>query len=353
MRCIVLSPDEKTFASVSDHRDLCVCDSETGHCISGPFHLRNPDLYSSGLNACFSPDGKHILVRCRPETILLCHAVVWDIERGEEVFQIKGFDFVFIHCGRNKGRIVSMDWIDEDGSSIQTIASPNPEDQDPRSTRVLVKLWDIGNDRFDRLFKVTGVAVAQFSPNGQYLAVAKQSENVVELLDLEDGKSTHRLPHPSGKLLSLHFSPTSDCVTAAFQGSRHNCFWRLDTQEMVSLYLPVGYCPPAVIHSPHTNYVFVPRYYTVEIWEVSMTSSNMIFETESLTTRVITSICPSHDGHRLLVGSRGGTVILRNMENLVTNKPVAQDTDLPAMIAFSPSGKIVATKSQQSAYVRL
>jgi len=175
-----LSPDEKTFVSASswDMTTLYVCDSETGHCISGPFkseESRNKFFWGTGiLDACFSPDGKHILVisRITPSH----HAVVWEIERGEKVSQIEGFDFVFIHCGRNKGIIASIHWIDEDGSSIPTIASTDSENQGPRSTRILrVKLWDIGNDISGRLFEVTGVAVAKFmgiaiarfSPDGQ------------------------------------------------------------------------------------------------------------------------------------------------------------------------------------------
>ena len=180
MKCIILSPDEKTFVSASswDMTTLYVCDSETGHCISGPFkseESRNKFFWGTGiLDACFSPDGKHILVisRITPSH----HAVVWEIERGEKVSQIEGFDFVFIHCGRNKGIIASIHWIDEDGSSIPTIASTDSENQGPRSTHILrVKLWDIGNGISGRLFEVTGVAVAKFmgiaiarfSPDGQ------------------------------------------------------------------------------------------------------------------------------------------------------------------------------------------
>jgi len=94
VKCIVLSPDEKTFASISPGAIMYVCDSETGHCISGPFKLGNPDYpdWFDRIDACFSPDGKHILVRCCPEYKLSCHAVVWNIEKGEEVFQIEGFD---------------------------------------------------------------------------------------------------------------------------------------------------------------------------------------------------------------------------------------------------------------------
>ena len=56
---MVFSPNENTFASISgSHPEtMHVCDSETGHCISGPFKLP----YNESLSGvCFSPDGKHI-----------------------------------------------------------------------------------------------------------------------------------------------------------------------------------------------------------------------------------------------------------------------------------------------------
>jgi len=224
-----------------------------GHCISGPFKLKNIHAWGR-VDACFSPDGKHILVRSRHDK-LSCRAAVWNIEKGEEVFQIEDSNFVFIHHGHNKGRIASINWIDEDGSSILTGTS-----KDRRPTQILVKLWDIGNDKFDRLFDITGVAVAQFSPNGKYLAVGRQSESVVELWNLEDGKITHQFLHPPGDLSSLHFSPTNDYLTAAFEGDDGKCLWRLDTQQMVSLNISRNLytVPPAVIHSSDTNRVFAP-----------------------------------------------------------------------------------------------
>jgi len=358
--CIVLSPDQKTFASISQSANIC--DSETGHCISGPFKLRNMGTTISGpfsmgttissldeIDVHFSPDGKHILVKYRERNALSCPAMVWNIEKGEEVFQIEGFDFAFVHCGHNEGRIVSMDWTDEDGSSIRTVTQGVQ-----RPTRILVKLWDIGNGIYDRLFQVTGFGVARFSPNGKYLAVERQSESVVELWGLEDGKITHRFLHPPGDLSSLHFSPTSDCLMAAFWMSYHKCLWRLDTQQMMSFDHGAGWASPAVIHLPHTNRVFVPRDKTVEIWEVSATSSNKIFETGPPTTSLISSICPSRDGHRLFIGSTDGTVRMLNLEDLADNQPITQDdTDKPRIIAFSPSGKMVATKSRQSTYIEL
>ena len=117
---------------------------------------------------------------------------------------------------------------------------------------------------------------------------------------------------------------------------------------MTSFNLDVGIIPPAIVHSP--NRLFVPRDNTVEIWEVSVTGSNMIFKTESLTTSEISSICPSRDGHRLLVGSEDGTVMMRNMEDFGSSLSV---TDTPEIIEFSPSGKMVATKSRLSDYVEL
>ena len=348
VRCIVSSSDDKTFASVSENGVIYVCDSATGHCTSGPFRLRDVDLsdWGTGLDACFSPDGRHILVRCRPEATLSCHAVVWDTERGEEVLQIEGFDFVFIYYGRNKGNIALMHWTDEDGFLIQAIARGVQ-----RPTRIQVQLWDVRNGISDRLFDVANVAVAQFSPNGQYLAVGRRSKNAVELRNLEDGKITHRFPYPLDNISSLHFLSTSDCLVAVFGEPPEKCLWRLDTNQMMSFDLHVGYDSPAIIH---TNHVFVPRDNTVKIWEVTETGSRMIFKTEPLTTSSITSICPSHDGHRLLVGSRDGAVRMRDLEDLRTNQLVTHDViDVPLIIAFSPSGKMVATRSRRSDNVEL
>jgi len=47
---LVFSPDESTFASIG-YKIMCVCDSETGHCISGPFQLHFRPI-SAALWAC-------------------------------------------------------------------------------------------------------------------------------------------------------------------------------------------------------------------------------------------------------------------------------------------------------------
>jgi len=59
----VLLSDEKTFASILSFKLMYICNSGTGHCISGPFEWRNLSDSGPGLTACFSPNGKHILVR--------------------------------------------------------------------------------------------------------------------------------------------------------------------------------------------------------------------------------------------------------------------------------------------------
>ena len=141
---------------------------------------------------------------------------------------------------------------------------------------------------------------------------------------------------------------------AAFEESHHKCLWRLGRQEMTSFDLDVAEIPPAIIHLPNAKRLFVPRGDAVKIWEVSMTSSDIIFKTEPLTTSRISSICPLRDGHRILVESRDGTVRMRNMEDFGSSQPVVQDvTDRPEIIGFSPSGKMVATKSWRPYYVEL
>jgi len=325
---LVFSPDESTFTSIS-FRIMCVCDSETGHCISGPFELPcDEDLYS----ACFSPDGRHILLEFDT-----C-AVVLDIETGEEQFRIEGLDFIFIQDGR---RIASTDGIDEDKAGDQT--------------RIVVKLWDASSGSLisNRLFEVNDVACAQFSPDGRFLAVARESESVIALWNLEDGKDPRRFSYPPGNLLwSLDFSPTSDSLMAVSRGNAIYV-WRLDTQEMASFDHDFDYVPH-VIHSPLTNYLFVEGSRTVKIWDVSVTGSKPIWETDPPAASRIWSICPSRDGHRLLVGCKDGGVRMweLDLENLAMNQADTVDTqadaDIPQFAAFSQSGNMVAARSEQS-----
>jgi len=323
VRRLVFSPDESTFASISP-QTMYVCDSETGHCISGPFELStNGEVY----NACFSRDGKRILLR------FYSYAVVWDIEMGEEQFQIEGYGFAFIHHD-------------------ETIASTHGIDE----ARIQVKFWDSSNGALipNRLLEVNDVALTQFSPDGHFLAVGRRSEDVIELWNLEDGKDPQRFPYPPGKLSSLYFSPTSDTLMADFREKpRHIYLWRLDTQEMVSFSHDFDY-DPHVVHSPLTNYLFIRRLYIVEMRDVSMTGSEWIWETKSLANLILTSICPLRDGHRLLVGYNSGSVRMWNVDpedstgNRADTINTQDDTDTRRVWTISPSGKVVATQLLQS-----
>ena len=328
VRRMVFSPDESTFASICADETMCVCDSETGHRISGPFELSYDELLNW---ACFSPDGKHIL---------LCfesYATVLDIVTGEEQFRIEGLDFVFIQDGR---KIASTDGIDEDKAGDQT--------------RIVVKLWDGSSGALisNRLFEVNDVARAKFSPNGRFLAVARKSESVIELWSVEDGKGPQRFSHPPGDLKSLVFAPTSDSLMAVSRGNAIYV-WRLDRQEM-TFFSHHFDDVSRVIHSPLTNYLFIDQDHTVKIWDVSMTGSKLIWETNPPTTSRIWSVCPSRDGHRILVGCLDGSVRMweLDLENLAMNQADTMDTqadaNMPQFIAFSHSGNMVATISGQS-----
>ena len=327
---VVFSPDESTFASISAHDDMIICDSETGRCIS---RIKLP--YDAVSGACFSPDGKHILLEYKS------YAIVLDIVTGQEQFQIKGRDFGFIH---HDGRIASTHWIGEGEGGYPT--------------GILVKLWDASSGVLvcNRLFEVNDVACTQFSPDGRFLAVGRKSESVIELWNLADGKDPCRFSYPPGDLKSLDFSPTSDCLMAVFL-EKDIYLWRLDTHEMASFSHDFDRVSH-VIHSPLTNYLFIQRYDTVEIWDVSMTGSKLIWETNPPNTSGICSTCPSRDGHRLLVGCDDGSVRmwdldLENLAMIQADTVDIQDIDLPELLeiplsVFSPSGEMVATKSKRS-----
>jgi len=129
--------------------------------------------------------------------------------------------------------------------------------------------------------------------------------------------------------------------------------WRLDTQEMASFshdFNSVSH----VIHSLSTDYLFIKRPCTLEIWDISVTGTKPIWESNPPTTSPICSTCPSRDGHRLLVGCEDGSVRMWDLDlkDLAMNQASTMDTqadaDMPEFAAFSRSGKIVATKSKRS-----
>jgi len=133
--------------------------------------------------------------------------------------------------------------------------------------------------------------------------------------------------------------------------------WRLDTQEMASFScdLSGSWHPLHVVHSLLTNYLFIRRGHRVEIWDVSATGSKMIWKPAS--TSHVTSICPSSNGHRVLVGYKDGIVRMWNLdlENLAITQADTADTrddsDERQVIKISPSGKMVITRSWQSPIV--
>jgi len=330
---VAFSPDESTFCSTSFDAAY-ICDSETGHCTSGPFKM-------SGIyDARFGPVKKHILFKS------CSYTAVWDIETGEEQFRVSGSDFAFSHHG---GRIIS---VNEDGNSDGSKYQPE--------NRILVQLWDASNGSLipNSLLEVNDVRVAQFSPDGRFLAIVKRSGGVIELWNLEGSKHFRRFTHPHGNMTFLRFSPTSDTLMVGSKGKPHQVYiWRLDTQEMAS-FSHDFYGVPHVLHSPLTNYLFIEQLDTVEIWDVSATGSKMICEMKPTSTSLLRSICPSSDGHRLLVGYYDGSVRMWNVdqENLAENLAINQtdtmdtrdDADVRQVITISPSGKMIVTRSRQS-----
>ena len=141
VRYLVFSPDEKTFAFISDEK-IYICESETRHLISGPLGLRHH--LSPRHDVSFSFNRTYILVRDNDS------AVIWDIKRDEEQFEIEGSGFVFIHHGCWHGSIASINWIDESKSPTWML-----------STQILVKLWDVenGTPKSSRLLKVMDAGV--------------------------------------------------------------------------------------------------------------------------------------------------------------------------------------------------
>ena len=231
---VAFSPDESTFSSRSKTA-TCICDSETGRRISGPFRGA-PDV-------CFSPAGKHVLVKYSS------YAIVWDVEIGEEQLRIEGSDFAFVHYD---GRIVSMkkdgDSDDSgDGNSDDSGDGDSDDSEHKGANRILVQSWDASNGVSNRLLQVDDVRDARFSPDGHFLAIAKKSEDVIELWNLEDSKDFRRFTQSRKQLrylrylLFLCFSPDGHFMAIAKESEDVIELWNLeDSKDFRQFTFPHG-----------------------------------------------------------------------------------------------------------------
>jgi len=57
----------------------------------------------------------------------------------------------------------------------------------------------------------------------------------------------------------------------------------------------------------------------------------------------VAKICPSRDGHRLLVGYHGGSVRMWSIDLTGNRADTQNDTDTRQVIRISPSGKVAVT----------
>ena len=126
---------------------------------------------------------------------------------------------------------------------------------------------DLMTGELPLLFEVTDIGVTRFSPDGQFLSVGRMmSEDV-----MSSRKSS----------ITSHF---------ADQWYFDGCIW--------------AFQPYVCLAIGRTRDGILQCWYW--IWEVSMAISHIILETKPPVTSVIMSICPPHDGHRILVGDEDG-----------------------------------------------
>lgn len=80
-----------------------------------------------------------------------------------------------------------------------------------------------------------------------------------------------------------------------------------------------------------------------------MTSSHIIFKIKPPITSRIMSICPLHNGYKVLVGSWDRIVRMWDV-NLARNQAITMNTqdDVQKVIVVSPFRKMVATQLKQS-----
>jgi WD40 repeat protein len=161
VKFVAFSPDEKYFVSASEEKSVCVCDSETGNLISGPF-TSTGQVKSS----FFDPNSQHIWASCWDGQV-----IGWDIETGNKCLWFQAgvggvSDIIRCYFCNGGQNIVSI------SSQQGTVTLWNANTREP--------LWI--------LLRIPCVIHSQvsFSPDGQYMAWAEHFGITVRIWKLVD-----------------------------------------------------------------------------------------------------------------------------------------------------------------------
>ncbi|KIO23203.1 hypothetical protein M407DRAFT_214944, partial [Tulasnella calospora MUT 4182] len=358
---VVLSPDGKTLASVSNDHIIRLWDAETGVLIGEPL-TGHYDLVTC---AVFSPDGKTLASGSRDGTVRL-----WNAETGSLIGEpLTGHPLWVLSVAFSpdskslasgcEDRTIRL-WNAETGGLIAgplrghyswvryVIFSPDGKTLASGSDDATIRLWNaetgalmaeplIGHS--DRLSSVV------FSPDGKTI-VSGSNDKTIRLWNAETGA-------PIGEPLTGHDDQvtsvviSSDGKTLASGSYDYSVrLWNAETGALIGEPLTGhSFWVQCVVFSPDDKTLAsASTDYTIRLWNVE--TGAPIGNPLTGHDQDVISLAFSLDGKTLASGSHDKTIRLWNVEMGALNTgPLLEYDSSTQCVAFSPDGKTLASGS--------
>jgi WD40 repeat protein/serine/threonine protein kinase len=266
-------------------------------------------------NACYSPDGRRIVV-CDGET-----AAVLDARTGAPLLQLKATQLVTSVAFSPDGtRIVT-------GSFGETAKVWNA-----RSGTLICEL----QGHTDR---VTSVA---FSPDGARIVTGSEDETA-KVWDAQSGVALPQLTGHNGLVTSVAFSPDGTRIVTGSEDQTAKVWDARSGAALLELEGHTDWVTSVAISPDGTRIVTGSHDETAKVWDAR--SGATLLELGGHTYWV-TSVAFSPDGARILTGSEDDTARVWDAHSGATLLQLKGHTGGVTCVAFSPDGTRIATGSR-------
>jgi len=274
VNCVVISPDDKTFASDSSGDCSKIWKLQTGELIR-TFYGHLYEVSCVAIN----PNGKILASGSSDEQIKL-----WNRETGQEISTLKG------HSGL-----------------IRSLAfSPDGETLVSGSSDHTIRLWNLKNGQEIRTltghsYSLWSVAI---SPDGNTL-VSGSYDNTMKVWNLKTRQGSRTLTGHSQSVFSVVISPDGQII-ASGSGDNTIKLWHLKTGQQICTLTGHLQSVFSVVISPDGQILASGSGdNTIKLWNLKTRQ-----EIRTLTghSAKVNSVCFSPDGNTLVSGSKDGSI---------------------------------------------
>jgi WD40 repeat protein len=194
---ICCSPDNKYIATACVENNVKILSAESFKLLK----IFSSNEYVSCM--CFSPDSKKII------TGNFDSIQIWDIESGEKINGMKGYDICHICCTPDSKYIIAA-YHDK-----------------------TIKIWDFQTCELVKVLTVdTRIGCISASPNGKYIASGNY-DSTVKIWDIDTGNLVRVLTGHRSSITTIDFSSDSKLIlSAGFDRTIKQ--WNVETGELIS-----------------------------------------------------------------------------------------------------------------------